>query len=230
MTTNIFQLSEKCPFSCLKCTINKSNSTTFILNKIKSSPKKTMNIFFNLTIGHKDIKKLIKQIKNSKQKFGFFYNGLPKEEYLKHSPELIVFPLFSTNQKNHDLFVGKSSFHQTISLINSLPKKLEKIIVLFVTKENLSDTTDLSGLSISLKTKIYIQPLNFFEQNDFDKETMLYLKRIGTQKNITLLNIGNLATHCLNFKPRSNLIQIIYSITHHIEKTILNLNKKKKVL
>lgn len=227
MTINTFQLSEKCPFSCLKCTINKPDSTSFILKKIKESPKETLNIFFNLTINNKDIKKIIKQINHSKQKLGFFYNGLPKEEYLKHSPNLIAFPLFSTNQAKHDLFVGKTSFNQTISFVNSLPSQIQKPIVFFVTKENLSETTDLLGLSMSLKTKIYIQPLMFFENNDFSKEIMLYLKRIGKEKNIKLLEPGKLKMLCLNWKPAPTLYQYLYLIKDTTLKIVLNLNKKK---
>ncbi len=209
MLVNHFQLSAKCPFNCLKCSIQKANTKKYIFNKITLSPKGTLNLLFNLTNENTELPQIISHIKESKQKFGLFYNGLANEEYLKYSPDLILFPMFSTIPENHDMFTGKKNYHNMLSFLNALPKKIQKPIIFFVTKDNLSETPDLSGLLLTLKTQIYIQPLSFYEKEDFDKETILYLQRIGKQKGITLLPIGKKKAHCLNWNPPTNLLQQI---------------------
>lgn len=207
MKVNHFQLSTKCPFICLKCIINKPDNIKIILSKINESPKGTLNLFYNLTIDNKDLPKLISHIKKAKQKIGLFYNGLPKEEYLRYNPDLILFPMFSTIPENHDILAGKKSYYNMISFLNSLPKETKKPIVFFVTKDNLSETPDLAGLLLSLKTNIYLQPITFFEKEDFDNEIILYLKRIGNQKKIKLLPIGKNSAHCMNWSMPKNLFQ-----------------------
>ena len=207
MKVNYFQLSTKCPFTCLKCLISKADNIKKIITTINESPKGTLNVFFNLTIENKDLPKLISHIRKAKQKVGLFYNGLSKEEYLKYNPDLILFPMFSTIPENHDTFTGKKNYHNMISFLNSLPKNIKKPIVFFVTKDNISETTDLSGLLISLKTTLYLQPISFFEKEDFDKEALLYLKRIGNQKKIELLPIGNKTAHCMNWTIPKNILQ-----------------------
>ena len=219
MKVNHFQLSTKCPFNCLNCIINKDDSFNNIINQINASPKGTLNLFFNLTFDNTDLPKLIAHIKINKQKFGLFYNGLAKEEYLKYNPHLILFPIFSTTPEKHDMFTGKQNYYNMISFLISLPKNILKPIIFFVTQENISETTDLSGLLISLKTQLYMQPLSFYEKDDLNQETMEYLKRISNQKDIFLLPIGNKTAYCMNWTMSTNLLQKIL-------KYILNLQIK----
>jgi len=223
MSFNNFQLSSKCPYSCLKCTIGDADSLSAIMNKINSSSQGTLNFFFNLTIDNKELPKIIPEIKKRKQKLGLFYNGLANEEYLKHQPEVILFPFFSTNEEGHDLFIGKKSFYKMISFMNLLPKTIKKPILFFVTKDNLAETTDLAGLLLTFRNKIFMQPLNFYEENDFDKEIMLYLKRIQNQKGISLLPAGNYSAHCLNWSEPNSVINLVLNTIKNI-----NLSPKKK--
>ncbi len=167
-------------------------------------------MFFNLTIDNKDLPDIIKVIKEKEQKFGLFYNGLSNEEYLQYNPDYILFPLFSTVAETHDLYTGKKTFYRTISFLNSLPRKIKKSIIFFVTKDNISETTELSSLMYSLKTKAHIQPISFYSQDDFDKETLLYLQRIANQKNISLLGVANKKAHCINWIQTTNIYHTIY--------------------
>ncbi len=216
MKTNIFQLTKKCPYSCFKCEIPPANSKTEILEIINESKKNTLNIFFNITIDNNDLHEIINLIKEKKQKLGFFYNGLPKEVYLQHNPNMIAFPMFSTMPEKHDQFIGKLDFYKMISAMNALPKEIKKPIVFFVSKENISETTELAGLTLSLNTKIYLQPIKFYSEEDFDKEIMLYLRRIGKNKKITLLKPQPTKSHCTAWDPSTNLFKILFKKIRNI--------------
>jgi hypothetical protein len=209
MKVKHLQISSKCPFSCLKCNINSCLTSENIISLIKDQKKNNIFFLYNIVINDVKMQEIINIIKKYNQDIGFFYNGLPVSEYLKYFPDIIVFPLFSIIPEKHNEFIGKKDYYNMISSFNSIPQNIKKAFVFFVNKDNLSEVIDLKGLTFAFKTKIFIQPINFYQENDFDKESWRYLQRIAKSSSIFLLKPANNSMHCKNWNCYPTVLEFL---------------------
>ncbi|MEK6557650.1 MAG: hypothetical protein AABZ14_05050 [Candidatus Margulisiibacteriota bacterium] len=181
---NFFALSGKCFWSCLECHLPTPLDQKSILRTITLSGRHALNIFSHTTLELATLTPIRQAIKQHRQRLAFFYQGKVLSQLLAQNPDLLLFPFFSLEAKQHDSFCGSTSFYQQISDMNHLPKTIKRRVVFFLGKDNFSEGTDLDTFAYSNNTLVWIIPYSLFSPHDFDIEDYLYLKRLTRYKTL----------------------------------------------
>ena len=112
------------------------------------------------------------------------HQGWLHPELLLEKPDLIFFPLFSLDRKNHNQISGSESFDTLISNLNHTPKPIKKRVIFYANKDNFAELADLDSFAYAQNTQVWVVPYNLFSDEDFTHEEMLYFKRLNTSARV----------------------------------------------